>query len=101
MIHYSCDRCKQTIDSQQDLRYTVRIEAQAAMEPVDSLTDEDRDYLLEIHEVLERLDDVESELVSEDIYQRQRYDLCSECYQKFISNPVGAELPSHVGFSQN
>ena len=101
MIHYSCDRCKQPIDPQQDLRYTVRIEVQAAMEPIDSLDEDDRDYLMEISEVLETLDDVEGELISADVYQRQRYDLCSCCYQKFIANPVGGEVASHLDFSQN
>ena len=34
MIHYSCDRCKRVLDSQQDLRYTLRIEIEAVMDPI-------------------------------------------------------------------
>ena len=49
MIHYSCDRCKRVLDPQNDLRYTVRIEVQAVMDPLnDYELDDDRDHLMEI-----------------------------------------------------
>jgi len=102
MIHYSCDRCKRIIDPDQDLRYVVKIEIQAAMEPQDTNEDEeDRDYLLEIEDILERMDDDEEMTVGDDIYQKRRFDLCPECYRKFIKNPVGFEAASKLGFSQN
>ena len=102
MIHYSCDRCKRIIDSEEDLRYVVKLEVQAAMEPleVDEFED-DRDHLLEVQEILERLEDAESEAISNELYQRCRYDLCSECYRDFIKNPVGYEARAQFGFSQN
>ena len=102
MIHYSCDRCKRVLDAEEDLRYVVKLEVEAAMEPLDlGDADEDRDHLLEIHEIIERLEDGESELVDDDVYQRRRYDLCCDCYQKFIQNPFGCETPAQLGFSQN
>jgi len=102
MIHYSCDRCKRIIDPEDELRYVVKLEIQAAMEPLeaDDLED-DRDHLLEVQEILERLDDVDSEAISDELYQRYRYDLCSDCYREFIKNPVGYEGRAHFGFSQN
>ena len=102
MIHYSCDRCKRVLDPEQDLRYVVKLEVHAAMEPLDVDEDEDdRDHLLEIQEMLERLEDSQDEGIGEDVYQKRRFDLCSECYRKYIKNPVGRELPAHIGFSQN
>ena len=80
MIHYSCDRCRRPIDNEDEIRYSVRIEVQASM-GVDAMSedfDEDRDHLLEIHEILEHADDVDDPLISDEIYQRQRYDLCSD-----------------------
>ena len=102
MIHYSCDRCKRIIDQEDDLRYVVKLEVHAAMEPleVDEFED-DRDHLLEIQEILERLEDAESEAVGEELYQRRRYDLCPDCYRQFIKNPVGHDARAHLGFSQN
>lgn len=98
MIHYSCDRCKCVID-QDDLRYLVRIEIEAVMEPIeDHLLDADRDHLMEIDEILES-EDLSG--VSEQIYQKKRYDLCTSCYRKFLLNPLGRDVKSSAGFSSN
>ncbi len=102
MIHYSCDRCKRAINPEEDLRYVVKLEVQAAMEPIEADEyEDDRDHLLEVQEILERLEDAESEAISDELYQRCRYDLCSDCYRQFIKNPVGHEVRAHFGFSQN
>jgi len=101
MIHYSCDRCRRVIDPELELRYTVRMEISAAMDGFDDTADDDRDELLEIHEILERLEDAECGEIAEDVYQKQRYDLCPECYKKFIASPVGREPVEQFGFSKN
>ena len=102
MIHYTCDRCKRVLDPVEDLRYVVRLEVQAVMDPVDSdEVDDDRDHLLEVHEILERTEDLQGALIGDDIYQRTRYDLCPECYQRFIRNPIGAEPAVQLNFSEN
>ena len=102
MIHYSCDRCKRVLDPVEDLRYVVKLEVQALMDPAAMEEAEDgRDHLLEVHEILERTEDREGELVGDDIYQRSRYDLCPRCYRAFSKNPVGAERATQLNFSQN
>jgi hypothetical protein len=101
MIHYSCDRCKRLLDPTEDLRYVVKIEVQAALEPACPEVEEDRDHLLEVHEILERLEDEESDAVSEEIYQRKRFDLCPTCYRQFMKNPLGREQKKQLGFSKN
>lgn len=102
MIHYSCDRCKRMINPEEDLRYVVKLEVEAAMEPleVDEFED-DRDHLLEVEEILERLEDAESDAIGDELYHRCRYDLCADCYREFIKNPFGQEIRPHFGFSQN
>ena len=102
MIHYSCDRCRRLLDSQDDLRYVVKLEVQAAMDPVEAEdVEDDRDHLTEIQEILERLDDDESDSIGAEIYQRRRFDLCPECFRQFMQNPVGRETSVPLGFSQN
>ena len=102
MIHYTCDRCKRELDPETEVRYTVRMEIQAVVEPLDGeIRDDERDYLMEIHEILENLEQVENEQVGEDACQHCRYDLCLDCYRQFIQNPVGQGLANHVGFSEN
>ena len=102
MIHYSCDRCSRPLDPQDDVRYCVQLETRAVMDSV-GLHDEDsdRDHLLEIHEILERADDLENELIGEEIYQRLKFDLCSDCFRKFMSNPVGSRPTKQMDFSSN
>jgi hypothetical protein len=100
MIHYSCDRCQRSIDTEAELRYVVRIEVQAAL-GADVSTDDDRDHLLEIHEILERADDANDPLISDEVYRRQRFDLCSDCYRAFLSNPLGHEHNKQLDFSKN
>ncbi len=102
MIHYSCDRCKRSIDPCEEIRYVVRVEVRAAMDFGEATDDDaDRDDLMEIHELLERSEDLASPLVDHDVYHQRRFDLCPDCYRKFSKNPVGAEQKVAFNFSEN
>lgn len=102
MIHYSCDRCKRMIDPAKEIRHVVRLDAQAVLEPLpnDEL-DDDRDQLLELDELLQSLDLDDEELLLDEMSQQLRFDLCSECYRRFIQDPLGVESALNVGFSSN
>jgi len=102
MIRYSCDLCKRELNSEEDLRYVVKMEIYAAFDPtaVDE-DDDDRDHLQEIQEILERLEDAESDQIGEDVYQQMRFDLCPECRKKFVDRPLGREPARTFNFSQN
>ena len=102
MIHYSCDRCKRELDPVDDLRYVVKLEIQAVLDSsCAGDPEDDRDHLLEVHEIMERMEDADEGMVSEDIYQRRAFDLCPECYRRFVANPLGREIASHMNFSPN
>jgi hypothetical protein len=107
MIHHSCDLCKRLIDPEEDLRYVVKIEVFAAVDPIDgeqggeSPADDDRDHLQEMQEILQRMDETDSDAVGDDVYQQLRFDLCPECRKKFAKNPLGRESPKHFDFSKN
>jgi hypothetical protein len=78
------------------------MEAYAAMDPLSAQEeDDDRDHLLEIHEILEDLADSEDEALGDDIYQKRRYDLCPACYRKFIQDPIGQGQVRQYDFSEN
>ncbi|MFT5525997.1 MAG: hypothetical protein ACI9G1_002404 [Pirellulaceae bacterium] len=101
MLHFTCDRCHRQLDPKDDLRYVVRIETYAALGTSEfGEDDDDRDHLREIQEVLERIDE-DGEISSGDLHQRQRFDLCSDCHNKFMRNPVGNESPLSIDFSPN
>jgi hypothetical protein len=90
MTHYSCDLCRRPIDPDEDLRYVVKIEVYAALDPIAEEEDDERDNLLEIQEALDRMEDNES--VADDVYQHRKFDLCPECRRRFLKNPLGREV---------
>jgi len=101
MIRYSCDLCQRELDSQDDLRYVVKVEVYAAFDPAAGCDDEDRDHLEEIQDILERMDDVSGSEIGDEVYQQLRFDLCPECRKKFMRNPLGREVAKAFGFSAN
>ena len=101
MIHYSCDRCKQSIELDEEIRYSVKVEVQVALDSSEFETNEDREHLEELNEILERLDDSEKEEISQFAYQVRRFDLCSDCHREYIQNPLAIDSAARVGFSEN
>ena len=84
------------------MRYVVRMEIEAVMDPIhEHEPQDDRDHLLEIDEILERVDAAECAEIGDDMYQKRRYDLCPQCYRKFNGNPLGREKKASLGFSHN
>ena len=102
MVHFTCDRCRRVLDPTEDLRYVVKMEVYAVMDSVEETQiEEDRDHLLEVHEILERSDDEVNVSVGDQIYQKRHYDLCPECHRTFMKNPIARERAPQFGFSQN
>ena len=101
MIQYSCDICKRDLDPDQDLRYVVKMEVFAAFDPAAADDDDDRDHLQEIQDILERMEDAESDQIGEDVFQQLRFDLCPECRKRFLRDPLGRDIAKVFGFSAN
>ncbi len=100
MIHYSCDRCRRPIEARETVRYVIKMEIEATIDATPDLLDDDADGLLELDELLSRVEDeVDDECGV--IYQRKQFDLCPDCYRKFVKNPVGREKVVPFGFSHN
>jgi hypothetical protein len=101
MLHYTCDSCKRLINTERELRYVVRVEVYAALDPTLDESEDERDHLQEIQDIIERLDDADDEQISDDVYHQKRYDLCSECRARYVKNPLGRLAMQELGFSQN
>ncbi len=101
MIHYTCDRCKREIDSLHQTRYVVEIEIHAALDGCANDFEDDIDHLSELHQVLEELSgDCDDDHLAESSH-RGRYDLCPDCRQHFLKNPLGRDALLALGFSNN
>ena len=101
VIHYSCDRCRREIDSSTDLRYTVTVEIEAALDGPDHELVDDPDHLDDIQDMLESSDDLCSSVFDDEVYQRKQFDLCKDCFRQYIKNPLSRESTTPMGFSKN
>lgn len=98
MIHYTCDLCKRTIEPAKETRYVVQIDVLAAPDAQPAIDeDDDRDYLAELHDLLESA----TELDDTDESRSFSFDLCPECRKRFLKNPLGADASRQLDFSQN
>ena len=101
MIRYTCDLCKRDLDPEVELRFVVRIEISAAFDPIDDGRDDDRDYLQEIQDILERLEDAESDQIGDEVLQQIRLDLCPDCRKHFLNRLLARESAKLFDFSKN
>jgi hypothetical protein len=102
MSHYRCDMCKGELDPTHDVTYVVRMEVYPAPTETDAAIDSDRDYLDEIQEVLERLDEFEADglLPEGDTFRQRRFKLCQTCCERFAQEPLGRRLTPQFDFSK-
>ena len=102
MIHYRCDMCKCELDPRHDVSYVVRMEVYPAPCESDTQIDSDRDYLEDIHEVLERFEEFEPDgmLPEGDSYRKRRFDLCRDCCEQFLQEPLGRRAAAQFNFSK-
>lgn len=99
MIHYTCDGCGRTIDLEEETRYVVRLEVYAAIDDDASGIADEEDHLDEIEDLLERIDDFDED-EDQRLYRQARYDLCPQCRERFVRNPIGRGA-TRLGFSDN
>ena len=99
MIHYTCDRCRKKIEDQA-LRYVVRMEMQAEFDDLENDSVDEESQLEQMQEILAELDEDEGDELIQDVYQRHRFDLCSDCYHQFKNDPLGIVTPQ-INFSRN
>lgn len=98
MLRYACDLCGQDLDAAAP-RYQLRLDLHQVFEPtVDDEPADDRDYLQEIHEILQQSDD---DAVSEPSDRQLEFDLCPHCARRVAQNPLGRKLSEELNFSEN
>jgi hypothetical protein len=100
MIQYSCDRCHRKIDAQ-EIRFSVGIQIQAALDPNEPEMDDDRDHLVELQGILNQMEDADYEEISQAAFHRCHYDLCSDCHRQFVKNPLATDTNANLEFSDN
>jgi hypothetical protein len=100
MIHYTCDLCTKKLPA--DERFVVKMEVYAAHDPAE-LTEADLedDNLEAICEKIQELEDNDECAELTPMTKEFRYDLCRDCHQRFLRDPLGREQSKKVSFSKN
>ena len=102
MRRYSCDVCGKELRDSEDRRFVLKMEAFAAVDPAE-LTEADleEDHLEEIAEALRAMEESEGETDLPEPTRHFRYDLCADCHEKFLRDPLGREPLQKVSFGEN
>jgi hypothetical protein len=110
MLHITCDLCGKELRGGED-HYVVKIEVFATHDPA-QLTEADleEDHMEAVSELLQ---DIEEGLADGDNLEpasrRMRYDLCPDCRQRYLHDPLrkdvappaGKEAAQKFDFSEN
>jgi hypothetical protein len=100
MMHYTCDLCAKELADEP--RYVVKIEAFAAHDP-DELTDADLEdeHMEAVSQAIQEMEETGAEVDLTPTTKHFRHDLCEECYQRFLNDPLGRDHAQKVVFSKN
>ncbi len=101
MLHFTCDLCGKELRSEDDQRYVVKIEAFAAHDPAE-ITEEDldEDHMEAVSQILEA-ENLGEEIELDPARKNFRIDLCPDCNQKFLRDPLGRDAVQKFDFSKN
>ncbi len=99
MLHFSCDLCGQSLG---DRRYVVKVEVFAAFDPEEfDEEDLDADHLQEISDIIQEMEAKGAAPLDDCSAKHFRFDLCQNCRQKFLKDPLGRDASRRLNFSQN
>jgi hypothetical protein len=103
MVHITCDLCGRELRQGGDQRYVVKIEAYAVHDPAEiTEADLDDDHMEAVSQLLQEEEEQEGTVELAAPYMHFRYDLCPDCHQKFVRDPLAREmLAQKLDFSKN
>jgi len=102
MIHFTCDMCGKPLLADEDVRYIVKVEVYAAYDPMEVTEDElEEDHLSEMSEIIERMKDMDTEELEDQVYKSFRFDLCPACHQAYLRDPLFRYRHLRLDFHDN
>ena len=102
MLHVTCDLCGKKLRPAEDHHYVIKIEAYAAHDPAEiTEADLDEDHMEAVSKILRDMEENPADVQVPAPYQHFRFDLCSDCHQKFVRDPLGKEHAPKLHFSKN
>ncbi len=99
MLHFSCDLCGQQLGNR---RFVAKMEVYPAFDPEElDEADLEADHLQEIASLIEEMEATGKSDLQMCNTKNFRFDLCPDCLEKFIRDPLGREALRRLNFSEN
>ena len=101
MIHYTCDLCGKALLIEEEVRYEVNIEIKAAFDSEEATTALHIDLQDEMSELIDLMEDIDSNEIENEVYKVFRFDLCNDCRRAYMKDPLFRKSFGRLGFSEN
>jgi hypothetical protein len=103
MMHFSCDLCGKDLTPEGTPRIVVKMEAFAVNVPPQLREEDVQDDHVEA--MAHFLRDLEAGIVQEPPpipeHKQMRFDLCTECYRRFLQDPLRRDAWARFNLSSN
>jgi hypothetical protein len=101
MMHVTCDLCGKQLRPGED-HYVVKIEVIAGHDPAE-LTEEDleEDHMEAVSQLIRQMEAGECSDEVGPASHHLRYDLCPECRQRYLRDPLSKDAAGKFDFSEN
>jgi len=102
MLRVTCDLCGKEISPGEDRHFVVKMQVHA-IQTQTPLTeaDLDQDHLEAVSQMLCEMEENAQVEPFPPACQQLRYDLCADCRERFLRNPLGKEPSQKFHFSEN
>ncbi len=90
----SCDRCGKSLLIDEEVRYVLRLEIDAAWDPPELMkADLARDFDAELRRIVRSMEGRDATELEEEVAARRRFDLCPPCRGAILADPLGNGPP--------
>ncbi|NOX54795.1 MAG: hypothetical protein GXP27_10220, partial [Planctomycetes bacterium] len=97
MLHFTCDLCGCELTER---RFVARVEVYPAFDPEElGNEDLDVDHLEEIAEMIAEMEAKGTVDIEDCGPHEMRFDLCADCWRRFLKDPLGREALRRLNFS--
>ena len=101
MLHVTCDLCGKKLHPGED-HYVVKIEVFAGHDPAE-LTEADleEDHMEAVSQLIRQMEAGECSDEVAPTSHHLRYDLCPDCRQRYLRDPLSKDAAGKFDFSEN
>ena len=102
MLHVTCDLCGKVLRPGDDQHFVVKVEVFAAQDPAEiTEADLDEDHMEAVSQLIRQMEAGECTDGVGPTSHHLRYDLCPDCRQRYLRDPLSKDAVGKFDFSEN